>query len=205
MKRVVHRVAYVVVILIWYHRIWKYMLSKQHVVKFFYCKWSDRRYLRVEGRRRRTLGAYFFCFFSLYFSCSQNDRTRSVLSVHQNGKESTDSKIHWPAKTRSCSQTWSCLLSTLPRLHRRSHPPYSNQITRHHFTNRECRQNSLRKRITKGRSAPHLFIASMSSLDNVWAVLLSTRDLLSLVSSRAWPSAPSCALPSIYTNAGHCY
>uniref|UniRef100_A0A0A9AM85 Translation initiation factor, putative n=1 Tax=Arundo donax TaxID=35708 RepID=A0A0A9AM85_ARUDO len=25
--------------------------------------------LRVEGRRKRTLGAYFFCFFNLYFSC----------------------------------------------------------------------------------------------------------------------------------------
>jgi hypothetical protein len=92
--------------------------------------------LRVEGRRKRTLGAYFFCFFNLYFSC--------------------ENTVFFPNV-----ELFAIKASTI-----------SSPV------------------------APSLFIASMSSLDKFWAVLLSTRDLLSLVSSCTWPSAPSCMLSS---------
>lgn len=39
-------------------------------------------YLRVKGRLRSTLGAYFFCFLSLYFSCKQ----KPDISLYSNSK-----------------------------------------------------------------------------------------------------------------------
>lgn len=41
------------------------------------------KYLRAEGRRKRTLGAYFFCFFNLYFSCNQIDLIKSTTNTFE--------------------------------------------------------------------------------------------------------------------------
>ena len=50
-------------------------------------------YLRVEGRRKRTLGAYFFCFFNLYFSCNHTKSINNNLQTSEEIKENNVTKI----------------------------------------------------------------------------------------------------------------
>jgi hypothetical protein len=50
-------------------------------------------YLRVEGRRKRTLGAYFFCFFNLYFSYNQDNLTKSINNTLQTSEEIKENSV----------------------------------------------------------------------------------------------------------------